>query len=190
MDVLVNASGGGPTGQAGAIIMGLGRALVRFDSTLEPALRGAGFLTRDSRMKERKKYGQRGARRKVPVLEAIIASPITEISKPGDMRLRAFSFALSSPEDTGKQVCPCHPEKTQFRAIRSSNSAKAVLMDLRAESLYLAFSRLEPSTSSRAVRRGPDGGPDLGGDPSCRRRGPAPGVPAPRFSSRSRMARA
>jgi small subunit ribosomal protein S9 len=64
MDVLVNASGGGLTGQAGAIIMGLGRALVRFDQTLEQALRNAGFLTRDSRMKERKKYGQRGARRK------------------------------------------------------------------------------------------------------------------------------
>ncbi len=64
MDVLINASGGGQTGQAGAIIMGLGRALVRFDKGLEPALRNAGFLTRDSRMKERKKYGQRGARRK------------------------------------------------------------------------------------------------------------------------------
>ena len=64
MDVIVNATGGGPTGQAGAIIMGLGRALVRFDQTLEQALRNAGFLTRDSRMKERKKYGQRGARRK------------------------------------------------------------------------------------------------------------------------------
>jgi small subunit ribosomal protein S9 len=64
MDILVNASGGGLTGQAGAIIMGLGRALVRFDQTLEKALRDAGFLTRDSRMKERKKYGQRGARRK------------------------------------------------------------------------------------------------------------------------------
>src|SRR5947209_2079459 len=64
MDVLVNASGGGSTGQAGAIIMGLGRALVRFDATLEVALRNAGFLTRDSRMKERKKYGQRGARRR------------------------------------------------------------------------------------------------------------------------------
>jgi small subunit ribosomal protein S9 len=64
MDVLINASGGGQTGQAGAIIMGLGRALVRFDKSLEPALRNAGFLTRDSRMKERKKYGQRGARRK------------------------------------------------------------------------------------------------------------------------------
>ena len=64
MDVLVNASGGGPTGQAGAIIMGLGRALVRYDQTLEKSLRDAGFLTRDSRMKERKKYGQRGARRR------------------------------------------------------------------------------------------------------------------------------
>jgi small subunit ribosomal protein S9 len=64
MDVLVNADGGGPTGQTGAIVMGLGRALAKFDTGLEAALRGAGFLTRDSRMKERKKYGQRGARRK------------------------------------------------------------------------------------------------------------------------------
>src|SRR5216110_967851 len=64
MDVLVNTSGGGATGQSGAIVMGLGRALARYDSALEPALRNAGFLTRDSRMKERKKYGQRGARRR------------------------------------------------------------------------------------------------------------------------------
>jgi small subunit ribosomal protein S9 len=64
MDVLVNATGGGPSGQTGAIIMGLGRALTKYDPTLEGALRGAGFLTRDSRMKERKKYGQRGARRR------------------------------------------------------------------------------------------------------------------------------
>lgn len=64
MDVLVNANGGGPTGQAGAIVMGLGRALVKYDTTLEGALRNGGFLTRDSRMKERKKYGQRGARRR------------------------------------------------------------------------------------------------------------------------------
>jgi small subunit ribosomal protein S9 len=64
MDVLVTASGGGPSGQAGAIVMGLGRALARYDSGLELALRGAGFMTRDSRMKERKKYGQRGARRR------------------------------------------------------------------------------------------------------------------------------
>ena len=64
MDVLVNATGGGPTGQAGAIVLGLGRALAKYDQSLEGSLRGAGFLTRDSRMKERKKYGQRGARRR------------------------------------------------------------------------------------------------------------------------------
>jgi small subunit ribosomal protein S9 len=64
MDVLVNTDGGGPTGQTGAIVMGLGRALAKFDPSFEVPLRGAGFLTRDSRMKERKKYGQRGARRK------------------------------------------------------------------------------------------------------------------------------
>ena len=64
MDVFANCEGGGPTGQTGAIIMGLGRALAKYDNSLEVALRGAGFLTRDSRMKERKKYGQRGARRR------------------------------------------------------------------------------------------------------------------------------
>ncbi|CAN5690255.1 30S ribosomal protein S9 [soil metagenome] len=64
MDVFVNATGGGPTGQAGAIVMGLGRALVKYDNGLEQSLRNSGFLTRDSRMKERKKYGQRGARRR------------------------------------------------------------------------------------------------------------------------------
>src|SRR4051812_40836956 len=64
MDIYVNATGGGPTGQAGAIVMGLARALAKYDNSLEVPLRGAGFLTRDSRMKERKKYGQRGARRR------------------------------------------------------------------------------------------------------------------------------
>src|SRR3954471_5798613 len=64
MDVFVNAEGGGPAGQAGAIVMGLGRALAKYDNNFEQPLRNAGFLTRDSRMKERKKYGQRGARRK------------------------------------------------------------------------------------------------------------------------------
>lgn len=64
MDVLVNATGGGPSGQTGAIILGLGRALAKYDQALEAPLRGAGFMTRDSRMKERKKYGQRGARRR------------------------------------------------------------------------------------------------------------------------------
>jgi small subunit ribosomal protein S9 len=64
MDVFVNAAGGGPAGQTGAIVMGLGRALAKYDKGLEVSLRNAGFLTRDSRMKERKKYGQRGARRR------------------------------------------------------------------------------------------------------------------------------
>jgi small subunit ribosomal protein S9 len=64
VDLFVNATGGGQSGQCGAIVMGLGRALARYDKALEVALRGAGFLTRDSRMKERKKYGQRGARRR------------------------------------------------------------------------------------------------------------------------------
>jgi small subunit ribosomal protein S9 len=64
MDIWARCAGGGHTGQAGAIVMGLGRALAKFDSALEVPLRGSRFLTRDSRMKERKKYGQRGARRK------------------------------------------------------------------------------------------------------------------------------
>jgi len=64
LDVLVNADGGGPSGQTGAIVMALGRALAKYDNTLELPLRNAGFLTRDSRMTERKKYGQRGARRR------------------------------------------------------------------------------------------------------------------------------
>jgi small subunit ribosomal protein S9 len=64
MDVKVSADGGGPSGQTGAIVMGLGRALAKYDNSLEVALRNAGYLTRDSRMKERKKYGQRGARRR------------------------------------------------------------------------------------------------------------------------------
>jgi small subunit ribosomal protein S9 len=64
LDMFVRTDGGGLSGQAGAIVMGLGRALAKYDSSLEVPLRNAGFLTRDSRMKERKKYGQRGARRR------------------------------------------------------------------------------------------------------------------------------
>lgn len=63
-DVLVTVKGGGESGQAGAIRHGIARALVQFDDTLIKTLRGHGFLTRDPRMVERKKYGQRGARRK------------------------------------------------------------------------------------------------------------------------------
>lgn len=65
VDVLVRVNGGGKTGQSGAIKMGLARALVSFSETLHDPLRDGGFLTRDSRMKERKKYGLRGARRGV-----------------------------------------------------------------------------------------------------------------------------
>lgn len=63
-NVKVNASGGGPTGQAEAIRLGLARALVEYDEELRGPLRDAGYLTRDDRMKERKKYGQPGARKK------------------------------------------------------------------------------------------------------------------------------
>ncbi len=63
-DIKANIQGGGVKGQAEALRLGISRALVAFDETLRPALREAGFLTRDSRSKERKKYGQRGARRK------------------------------------------------------------------------------------------------------------------------------
>ena len=62
-DVLVNVQGGGFTGQAGAIRHGIARALTKADESLRPALKKAGFLTRDPRMKERKKYGLKGARR-------------------------------------------------------------------------------------------------------------------------------
>jgi small subunit ribosomal protein S9 len=63
-DIFIRVGGGGPLGQAGAVRLGMARALTKADETLEPTLRDGGFLTRDARMKERKKYGQRGARRK------------------------------------------------------------------------------------------------------------------------------
>jgi len=65
VDCIITCSGGGPNGQAFACKMGISRALVALDSETFPTLRGGGYLTRDSRMKERKKYGLRGARRGV-----------------------------------------------------------------------------------------------------------------------------
>lgn len=62
-DVLVNVHGGGFTGQAGAVRHGISRALLQADADYRPALKKAGFLTRDPRMKERKKYGLKAARR-------------------------------------------------------------------------------------------------------------------------------
>ena len=64
LDVRVNVTGGGPNGQAGATRHGISRALLQFDANLRPALKAEGFLTRDPRMRERKKYGQPGARKR------------------------------------------------------------------------------------------------------------------------------
>jgi len=61
-DISVTVKGGGPAGQAGAIRHGISRALLEFNAELRPRLKNEGLLTRDSRVKERKKYGQRGAR--------------------------------------------------------------------------------------------------------------------------------
>ncbi|MFV0350963.1 MAG: 30S ribosomal protein S9 [Oscillospiraceae bacterium] len=62
-DIVIRVAGGGVSGQAGAIRHGVARALLQYDESLRPALKKAGFLTRDPRMKERKKYGLKAARR-------------------------------------------------------------------------------------------------------------------------------
>jgi small subunit ribosomal protein S9 len=63
-DVLINVRGGGPAGQAGAIRHGITRALLEYNADLRPTLKQAGLITRDDRIKERKKYGQKGARKR------------------------------------------------------------------------------------------------------------------------------
>ena len=63
-DVFINVAGGGPVGQAGAVRHGIARALIEADAALRPLLKADGLLTRDPRMKERKKYGQPGARKR------------------------------------------------------------------------------------------------------------------------------
>ena len=63
-DVLANVAGGGPAGQAGAIRHGITRALIEYNADLRPTLKQAGLITRDPRIKERKKYGQKGARKR------------------------------------------------------------------------------------------------------------------------------
>jgi small subunit ribosomal protein S9 len=63
-DIVVNVAGGGPAGQAGAIRHGITRALMEFNADLRPPLKQAGLVTRDPRIKERKKYGQKGARKR------------------------------------------------------------------------------------------------------------------------------
>jgi small subunit ribosomal protein S9 len=62
-DIVATVRGGGVTGQAGAVRLGIARALLKADLEMRPSLKKAGFLTRDPRMKERKKYGLKGARR-------------------------------------------------------------------------------------------------------------------------------
>lgn len=64
LDARVSVSGGGPNGQAGAVRHGIARALLQFDASLRSSLKAEGLLTRDPRMKERKKYGQPGARKR------------------------------------------------------------------------------------------------------------------------------
>ena len=63
-DILINASGGGPLGQAGAAKLGIARALLEFNAELRGKLKELGYLTRDAREHERKKYGQKGARKR------------------------------------------------------------------------------------------------------------------------------
>ena len=63
-DILILARGGGLTGQAGAVRLGIARALVEFNAELRPRLKKLGYLTRDPRKRERKKYGQKGARKR------------------------------------------------------------------------------------------------------------------------------
>ena len=63
-ETIVNVNGGGPSGQAGAVRHGIARALLEYDGELRKTLKKSGFLTRDSRIKERKKYGQPGARKR------------------------------------------------------------------------------------------------------------------------------
>jgi small subunit ribosomal protein S9 len=63
-DILVNVLGGGPSGQAGAVRHGITRALLEYNADLRGALKKAGLVTRDPRQKERKKYGQKGARKR------------------------------------------------------------------------------------------------------------------------------
>ena len=93
-DVLVNVHGGGFTGQAGAIRHGISRALLEADSDYRPALKAAGYLTRDPRMKERKKYGLKAARRAPQ-----ITGPTNQFKNAQKARnhavFRAFSFPKS-----------------------------------------------------------------------------------------------
>ena len=99
-DVLVNVHGGGYTGQAGAIRHGVARALLQADNDYRPVLKAAGFLTRDPRMKERKKYGLKAARRAPQFQQAIIdcSDYIKMVQKA--RKIKVFrAFAISKRAD-------------------------------------------------------------------------------------------
>ena len=91
-DVLVNVKGGGFTGQAGAIRHGISRALCVADPEYRPALKKAGFLTRDPRMKERKKYGLKAARRapQFSKRQSTVQNDIKGYNSPGIKDFRGF----------------------------------------------------------------------------------------------------
>ena len=87
-DVVVNVVGGGYSGQAGAIRHGLSRALLQFNPELRTTLKKAGFLTRDPRMKERKKYGLKAARRAPQFSKRLTLSKV--VKNPGTTRFPGF----------------------------------------------------------------------------------------------------
>ena len=90
-DVIVNVKGGGYTGQAGAIRHGISRALLEADADYRPVLKKAGFLTRDPRMKERKKYGLKAARR-APIIDC--SDYIKRFTKPRKISFPGFLYHL------------------------------------------------------------------------------------------------
>ncbi len=96
-DVIALVNGGGTTGQAGALRHGISRALCQADPENRPSLKAAGFLTRDPRMKERKKYGLKKARKSFPVLQEIIAKQIqNRLQTPKSTGFRGFLVCISS----------------------------------------------------------------------------------------------
>ena len=92
-DIVANVTGGGISGQAGAIRHGVARALLNADAENRPALKAAGLLTRDPRMKERKKYGLKAARR-APQFSKRYLSLIRNIKNPEVERLLGFLFCI------------------------------------------------------------------------------------------------
>ena len=96
VDVVVTVAGGGVSGQAGAIRHGISRALVTLNPEYRPALKAAGFMTRDPRMKERKKYGLKGARR-APQFSRDNLLLIKNFKNPETTSVSGFSFSSLSP---------------------------------------------------------------------------------------------